>query len=124
MITPKDAEAQLEDLKNRLRCWETKVWMRHAENPTPVARSIDCVMCRGTGKMHYCLVDGCGSEPTDECLHPTESELADYARIMTESKTLMNLVEAAAKKGLVKMQQEGRDPRKLVESLLSGLAKQ
>lgn len=113
-MSPEELEEKLGDLQWRLRKWEMEIWIRHAESPTPVARSLDCVICKGIGRAHWCLVPDCGSEDLSECLHPNEFELTAFHKIRAEAGRLLGPVL----RGMT-LQEVRQDPKKLLSRLLA-----
>lgn len=91
-MSPDQARERLDELCRDLRHWETKMWMRHAENPVDLEYANRCSFCRGTGKAHFCLFVECDAEPTNECLHPTRDEASAYRFIQEQLHNLQKEV--------------------------------
>lgn len=97
----KEIEEQWNDLLRQLRCWETEMWMRHAESPVDTAAAQNCKFCKGTGRAHFCVNPKCDGEARHECLHPVQEEIRRLNSIHDEFLVMHNrnvlAIEKAAK---------------------------
>lgn len=86
----KEIEEQWNELLRQLRCWETLMWMRHAESPVGSAYAESCKFCKGSGRAHFCINPKCDGEARHECLHPTQEEIRKLNSIHDEFLVMHN----------------------------------